>query len=224
MLTYASGFISGDLNPFWPHFILLSLSVLASIVVAFGIIFESPKFEEATHRIAMWLVIVGVAIEAVCTICLFVFDEGISRRQNGEIIRLRQQVANRDLSEEETKTIAARLSVFAGQQVEISIYPVNFESNWISGKVYGLLLEARWNIGPPQQLSMPPNGLLVQGILIEATADPASQAAAKAAFEALKPTVASGLFHPSPLSNPEKPRVWIFIGDKPAPLRTWVAE
>jgi hypothetical protein len=85
MPTYITAFISGGMDPFWPHFILLSVSVLSSFAVAAGIILESPKYPESLHGIANKLVIGGVAIEALCTIGLFVFDEGISNAQQSAI-------------------------------------------------------------------------------------------------------------------------------------------
>ena len=85
MLTYASRFLSGDLEPFWPHVALLLVAVLSSIAVGVGIILERPKFSPAVHRVAFWLVVVGIGFEAVCTIFLFVFDEGISNKQQAEI-------------------------------------------------------------------------------------------------------------------------------------------
>lgn len=88
MFTSASKFFSGELDPFWPHVVLLSVAVLASIAVGAGIIFERPKYSAAVHRIAFWLVVSGIAIEAVCTIFLFVFDEGISQAQQNKIISL----------------------------------------------------------------------------------------------------------------------------------------
>lgn len=92
MLTYMSRFLSGDLEPFWPHVTLLSLAVLASIAVGGGIIFERPKYPPSVHRVAFWLVVGGIAIEAVCTIFLFVFDEGISNAQQSKIVALDRQL------------------------------------------------------------------------------------------------------------------------------------
>jgi hypothetical protein len=58
--------------------------VLASFTVGAGILLERPEYS-AYHSIAFWLVIVGIAIEACCTIFLFVFDEGISAAQRDTI-------------------------------------------------------------------------------------------------------------------------------------------
>jgi hypothetical protein len=92
MLTYVSKFLSGGFDPFWPHVSLLSVSVLASIAVGAGIIFERPKYSAAVHRAAFWLIVAGVAIEAICTIFLFVFDEGISQSQQDRIEALLDQL------------------------------------------------------------------------------------------------------------------------------------
>jgi hypothetical protein len=82
--------LAGSVDAFWPHAVLLSLSVFAGIAVGAGILLERPKYSAAVPRVATWLVIAGVAIESVCTICLFVVDEGISLRQQNEIISLRE--------------------------------------------------------------------------------------------------------------------------------------
>jgi hypothetical protein len=78
MLTYVSRFWSGGFEPFWPHVLLLSLSVLASFGVGAGIIFENPKYSAAVHRVAFWLVVAGVVVEAICTIfCSFSTKESV---------------------------------------------------------------------------------------------------------------------------------------------------
>src|SRR4029077_19635229 len=54
MLTYLSAALSVGVSPFWPHLILLSVSVLAGVAVGAGIIFEAPEYSAATHRKAKW--------------------------------------------------------------------------------------------------------------------------------------------------------------------------
>ncbi len=117
MLTYVSAFISGGLEPFWPHFWLLSVSVLSSFAVAGGILLEKPKYSPSVHKIANWLVVGGVAIEAACTIALFVFDEGISQKQQVEIIRL---TTPRNLSPEAVKRVAEAVCPFGPQPLQIT--------------------------------------------------------------------------------------------------------
>ena len=78
-----SEFFSGSLDPFWPHSVLLTAAIVASFVVAAGIVLENP-----TISLANVLVVSGVAIEAACTLLLFGFDEGMSKAQQSKIALL----------------------------------------------------------------------------------------------------------------------------------------
>jgi hypothetical protein len=121
--TYLSGLWSGNSDAFWPHLILLSGSVLAGIAVGAGIIFESPRYSASIHRIATWLVISGVFVESLCTICLFVVDERISDGQNAKIITLESRLSARTLSDSDIDHLQVALRKFAGQRFAIATYP-----------------------------------------------------------------------------------------------------
>jgi hypothetical protein len=54
--------------------------VLGGILVGVGILWEAKKLDAATAT-----VFVGIVVEAVCTIFLFVTDERISRQQQSQI-------------------------------------------------------------------------------------------------------------------------------------------
>ena len=102
-----SEFFSGSIAPFWPHSILLTAAIASSFAVAAGIVLENPKLS-----LANVLVVGGVTIEAVCTLLLFGFDEGISGRQqstieeqNSQIIALEMQIAPRRLSKDQFEAI-----------------------------------------------------------------------------------------------------------------------
>jgi hypothetical protein len=138
MLTYISKFLSGGLDPFWPHLTLLSLAVLASIAVGAGIIFERPKYSIGTHRVAFWLVVVGIAIEAICTIFLFVFDEGISDAQQSKIIALEVQIAPRRISPEACVAIASSLASLSGN-VKVESYAADLEGGILAWQVANCL-------------------------------------------------------------------------------------
>src|SRR5437868_1817550 len=121
MLTYLSAFFDGTAEPFWPHFWLLTISIVAAFGVGAGIILESPKYSASTHRIATGLVLGGIAIESLCTVCLFAFDEGISnaqqstiRAQNDKIIALETRLVPRTLSEAQVKLLTEKMKSFAG--------------------------------------------------------------------------------------------------------------
>ena len=140
-----------------------------------------------------------------------------------ELLEERQHTANRDITPEDQRAISRELKVFAGQHAEIDLFPVNFESRWVAGQISGILLNAKWDIPPVdvRMLSKPPDPM-VQGVLIRSTGDKKSKAAATELYRLLGNTVASGVFDPAPLPNPERPQIWILVGDKPTPLRSWV--
>jgi hypothetical protein len=75
------------------HIILLGGDVLATIAVGWGILWEAPSQPAWRHSIATWLVIGGVAVETLCSISLFSFDESISRSQQAKIIRLEKHLS-----------------------------------------------------------------------------------------------------------------------------------
>ena len=163
MLTYVRAFVTGGLEPFWPHVVLLSVSVIASIAVGVGIIFERPKYSAAIHRVAFWLIVAGIAVEAICTIFLFVFDEGISgtqqskievqqaviEHQRDEIISLERRLAARSLSKEQFARLVTRLKPYAGQHFDIVTYWKNPESLGITNQIYDALIGAGWIYDKP---------------------------------------------------------------------------
>lgn len=157
MLTFLSHFFSGEVAPFWPHVILLSVSVLASFAVGAGIILESPKYP-SLHRIATRLVIAGVIVEAACTIFLFVFDEGISNAQQEKIIALENRLAARFLSDEQIRSIAILLKQFNEQHFDIVTYWKNPESLALTNRIYDALLKAGWKYDKPT------NGEFILGV------------------------------------------------------------
>jgi hypothetical protein len=125
MLTYLSAVLPDTSWPFWPHFWLLSVSVVASFAVGAGIIFESAEYSASVHRVATWLVLGGIAVESLCTIVLFVFDEDISRDQQSKIeaqqatiISLEKRLAPRHLIDKEK--FVARLKQFSGTKFAMS--------------------------------------------------------------------------------------------------------
>ena len=197
MPSYISTFFSGSVDPFWPHFILLGCAIIGGIAVGLGIIMESEKWSLATI-----LVVIGVATEAVFTIMLFLFDEGISSAQQSkitdldtqlvartkELLEVRKLTADRNLSKKEGQSLTELLSSFAGQQAKIVIFPVNFEASFVADEIYGAMLNARWVVDPPEKLSKPPNDMLTQGVTIIPSEDIGSENAADTLFKALNST------------------------------------
>lgn len=96
--AYFSTVWAGTENPVWPHLLLVPLSAIAGIAVGVGIVFERPKYSEKIHRLAFWLIVLGIAAESVCTISLFVVDERISGAQKDKIIALDEEISPRKLT------------------------------------------------------------------------------------------------------------------------------
>ena len=81
MLAYFGALLSGDQDAL--RSALLFGAVLGGILVGAGIIWEAKKLDAATVT-----VFVGIVLEAICTIALFVTDENISRTQQAKIKQL----------------------------------------------------------------------------------------------------------------------------------------
>jgi hypothetical protein len=158
MLAYLRDFLSGTADPFWPHVILLSVSVLASFAVGAGIIFESPKYSDFVHRVAVGLVIAGVVVEAACTIFLFVFDEGISGTQQSKIIVLETRLAPRTLPDPEVAEIVAKLKQFGGQEFTIGTF--DGEAASLARRLRVVLEKADWKWFDPANQMMPLAGTI----------------------------------------------------------------
>jgi hypothetical protein len=202
----------------------------------------ADEHKKRTLSKASWLVLIGfLALELLClaktnqlsgriiaSLNKAAEDERLAR------VMIEQEAANRDITPEEVKQLSKLLAAFAGQKAVIDIFPVTFEHVYLADTISGVLVNAHWKQPGVNMLSAPashtlggngtgfPGPFLVQGVWISATGDSRSQSAAAALFEALKSTVSPGSMDHVPLPNPEDPRVWIYVGDKPTPLRSWV--
>jgi hypothetical protein len=184
MLMYLSAVLSGEAAPFWPHVGLLLVSILAAFTVGFGIILESPKYSAAVHRVATWLVLGGIAVESLCTVFLFVFDESISAKQqstiesqNSQIIALETQAAPRTLSKEQYDILKG----LAGKYPAINIASeISLEAHFFASQLSTPLTAA--GISVHVYPSTP--GALWTGILIS-TDNPINSAVVEPLFKAL---------------------------------------
>jgi hypothetical protein len=212
MLAYVSAFISGGLEPFWPHVFLLSVSVLASVAVGGGIILERPKYSAAVHRVAFWLIVGGVIFEAICTIFLFVFDEGISASQQSKIIALETKLAPRTLSEAEVVEVAGTLKQFGGQEFTIASY--GGEPAMLAGRLRNVFEIAGWKWFNPEYQLMPLPGTV--GIQIWAYSD-SSREAARQLIKALDDKFIEAALlppGPGPTTDPDNKKIEIIVGSK----------
>jgi hypothetical protein len=97
-------------------------------------------------------------VEAVCTITLFVFDEGISNAQQAKIISLEIRIAPRNLSPSQQKEIADALRVFSGTQFITGVYPSDAEGRRLEEQLRTALISAGFKFlqhnrnAPPESL------------------------------------------------------------------------
>jgi hypothetical protein len=153
---HISTFFSGEVSSFWPHAVLLTTSVLASGAVAWGIIREAENLWSLTTL----LVVGGVALEAICTLFLFGFDEGISKAQQSKIIALERQLAPRSITAEGQKRVATAVKDFAGQKFEGMVGGAVPDAWGLWIEIRDTLIRAKWVD------SQPPNTKATGGVSI----------------------------------------------------------
>jgi hypothetical protein len=139
-----SAFVA-SLEPYSTHVFLLLIAGLASLAVAVGIVMESPKWSMANV-----LVVGGVAIEAICTFLLFLFDEGISSKQQSiidgqqkKILALETKLAPRELSDSQLEALTEAAKAFATQQYTLSV-AVGSEPSVLVCKLDSALQKGGW--------------------------------------------------------------------------------
>ena len=141
------------------HAYLIIFCVFATYVCVRGIRWES-RGPLSVHSVAGKLVIWGVAIEAICTIALFVFDEVISfsqkehigaqqviiRDQNEKIIALERRLAPRVISDAQKDEMTAKLKRFAGTEFDAATGMHDNEQTWLLSSLLEVLGKAEWRL------------------------------------------------------------------------------
>jgi hypothetical protein len=137
-----------------------------SVAVAWGIIREAEKVWSLTTL----LVVGGVAVEAICTLLLFGFDEGLSSKQQttievqrDQIISLERQIAPCRFSPDDQKYFGSWLSSFKGRSVRVTSYMLDFEAAFFGQEIIQGLREG--GIMPVSSLLCDaPIGAIVVGV------------------------------------------------------------
>lgn len=132
-----------------PQFWLILAVIIGGAAVGIGIIWEAARSGHL-WTLPTAFVFLGVVIEAVATIILFEFDEGISRtqqskieRQNAEIIALDTKLAPRELTDKQLEALTGAVKQFAPQQYTLSI-AVGSEPAALVCKIDAALKKAGW--------------------------------------------------------------------------------
>ena len=109
-------FLSGNGSEYWTHRVLFGADVIATIVVGAGIILGTPRYSAKVHRIANWMVVLGIAVETLASLLLFMYDEGINHVQQNQLATV-QDAANE---------LAIRLS---SRAININAFVDDFKTN-----------------------------------------------------------------------------------------------
>lgn len=155
MTAFFQRYVTDDVALF-VHVLLISIAVFSTYVVAKGIIWEHGPLE--VRHVADKLVVWGVIAEAVCTVLLFVFDEGISATQKARIDAQQEtiiallRVAPRIVSGSEQKRIRDKLKPFGPLVVAIGSTPplthtLDIES--VESQMADLFRSAGWRSNAP---------------------------------------------------------------------------
>jgi hypothetical protein len=157
--AYISAVWAGAEDPVWPHLVLIPASVLAGIAVGAGIVFEAPKYSPKTHNRAFLAVVLGIAIESLCTVLLFVVDERISNAQQStieaqriKIIALENRLAPRSIDHNERAAISELLRKYEGQEFQGAIASSIADGRSVWEPLHSALLAAHWVFVPPSSM------------------------------------------------------------------------
>jgi hypothetical protein len=145
---------------------------------------------------------------------------------------LARRTGNRWLSNDEISAISVALAKYAGQQVEIAVFPNTFETGGLALLIGAALSNAKWDVRTLLPTDTPPHmpytmsgdvgPVRIMGNMVWSTPDDASVVAANALRDALSQTAAASSGNPSPLSGP--PRIVLYVGEKGNPLSTSVKD
>jgi hypothetical protein len=188
----------------WQHTVLLGGAVLGGVLVGVGILKESEEWTTAAM-----LVLIGVIMEPIFTIGLFVYDESLSRAQQSTIIALEERLAPRAVSKAEEARLVALLKQF---KVEFAMVWYGGEPASFAARLKSILEAAGWTEFTPQYQIMPMAGTV--GLQVWGQQEPA-RGAARALVGALNDIgIAAALFPLQPEDTPNKDKIEIVVGNK----------
>ena len=151
-ITAFNAFVSGDLESFSTHAVLIGVIAAAEASLGIGIWLELPKDKSFREWFGLVLVLVGCVVSVIATVLLLIFDEGISRRQNDEIIALRKNGLPRSI---EVSAFTKRLISAPPATVEIRYVTACTDCESLSFWLSEALAKASWKIDKPIPIDPP---------------------------------------------------------------------
>jgi hypothetical protein len=136
------------LNSFdWQHSVLLGGAIIGGVLVGVGILMESEKWS-----LAAILVLIGIAMEPIFTIGLFLYDESLGRSQqstieaqNREIISLQKRLAPRELGMAAQRRVADAVRAYEHPSFEVQAAVIE-PGSMIVSEIIACLENAGWSI------------------------------------------------------------------------------
>jgi len=122
---------------------------VAAIVASFGIVWETQNNGEEFAKIAHRCVIMGVALETLFSLALFMSEERIASVQRGQIISLEEKLSPRSLTATQQADITEKVMEFSGVPFDFSLQP-GAEPFALMEQIGASLKAAGWNRQPWQ--------------------------------------------------------------------------
>jgi hypothetical protein len=120
----------------WQHAALLGGATIGGALVGIGILLETKR-----GSLAAILVLIGVIIEPIFTLWLFVYDENISRDQKTEIAELNRELAPRQLLSSELVVLKTAADRFPGQVISVWSYGLDLEGSRLARQILSAIRE-----------------------------------------------------------------------------------
>jgi hypothetical protein len=118
----------------WQHAALLGGATIGGALVGIGILLETKR-----GSLAAILVLIGVIIEPIFTLWLFVYDENMSRSQNTEIAELNRELAPRQLSSSELAALKIAANRFPALIISVWSYGLDLEGSRLARQILSAL-------------------------------------------------------------------------------------
>lgn len=195
-------------RPNWATFSNLIGGILIALGVAGEILFGAlVSRRENRIRNSLDLTVAALGVE--------------TEKAKLERIHLEHELAMRDVTSEQRAEIITKLSQWAGQRVELFVFPPGVETAHLAWEIAHALRASGWIVPTRPEPTLTSNVLLGPGLWVESTEDERSREAANAALMALADVAGGGAGGAlGALPNPENPRVRLTVFEKHGRFRS----
>lgn len=157
-------------------------------------------------RIERWstmLLVVALSMELICLVRTNQLSGDVITSAKNAAAEAEAKLADRILTDEQVRSIAAKVSVFSGQTYTVTAYWDSKESLGLANRIYSALLLARWSYSEEGSKSMMLGGEI--GVLVWTHPD-AEESTKKAAASLIDALNTEGIEAAPRLQNPKNPK------------------